>query len=77
MDINMPIMDGIQASNILKDMIIANEVEPLSLVAVTGDYFGKDERDNFLNKTGFNELFTKPIVKKDFIDLLIRHNIIF
>jgi CheY-like chemotaxis protein len=77
MDINMPVMDGIQASNIVKENIASGVIEFVPLIALSGESKTEDEKRAFCKDTGFSEFMTKPILKDEFIKLLVRYNIIF
>ncbi len=58
MDINMPVMDGIETTKILK-----SEFASLPIIAVTAGVFLPDE----INAHGFDDFCTKPI---DFQELM-------
>jgi len=77
MDINMPIMDGIQASNIVKEKIATGVIDFVPLIALSGENKTEEEKRAFCKNTGFSEYMTKPITRDEFIKLLIRYNIIF
>jgi CheY-like chemotaxis protein len=64
MDINMPVMDGIEATRILKA-----EFEDLPIIAVTACMAPST---NYL-EYGFNELCTKPINFNELITKIDKH----
>ncbi|WP_245676815.1 response regulator [Oligoflexus tunisiensis] len=64
MDINMPIMDGIEATRILK-----SEFEDLPIIAVTACMTPSTDYRRF----GFNELCTKPIDWNELLAKIDKH----
>jgi CheY-like chemotaxis protein len=64
MDINMPVMDGIEATRILK-----TEFEGLPIIAVTACMGTSTDYTQY----GFNELCTKPINFHELIAKIDRH----
>jgi CheY-like chemotaxis protein len=64
MDINMPVMDGIEATRILK-----GEFENLPIIAVTAGMISSTDCSRY----GFNELCTKPIDFNELITKIDKH----
>ncbi|HYX37917.1 MAG TPA: response regulator [Oligoflexus sp.] len=64
MDINMPVMDGIEATRILKA-----EFENLPIIAVTACMVTSTDFSHY----GFNELCTKPIDFNELISKIDKH----
>lgn len=64
MDINMPVMDGIEATRILKA-----EFEDLPIIAVTACMVPSTDYTHY----GFNELCTKPIDFNELIAKIDKH----
>ncbi len=64
MDINMPVMDGIEATRILKA-----EFEDLPIIAVTACMVSSNDYTHY----GFNELCTKPIDFNELIAKIDKH----
>ncbi|MBX3457306.1 MAG: response regulator [Candidatus Paracaedibacteraceae bacterium] len=67
MDINMPEMDGIEAT---KKIRASEATKELPVVAFTADTMTMSKRD-FLDM-GFTDVASKPVVKQDIIDILTR-----
>jgi two-component system, cell cycle response regulator DivK len=64
MDINMPVMDGIEATRILRA-----EFEHLPIIAVTACMVSSTDYSRY----GFNELCTKPIDFSELIHKIDKH----
>lgn len=63
MDIKMPIMDGLEATGIIK-----KETPKLPIVAQTAYALNQDKQK--INEAGCNDILTKPIRKKALFDML-------
>lgn len=67
MDLQMPIMNGIDATKVIK-----RELEkPPVVIAVTADYFSVD-KDNCLD-IGMDDCIWKPVRKQDLYEILCKH----
>ncbi len=67
MDIKMPVMDGYEASNVIK----ANKnLQDIPIIAITASVL-KDEEDK-INRAGFGGYLSKPISKVDLVEELRR-----
>ena len=66
MDNHMPVMDGIEATRIIRQQLKCNTV----IFGCTADVF-KEAHDNFM-AAGANHILTKPLQKESFIDALQR-----
>ncbi|MCL9773852.1 PAS domain-containing hybrid sensor histidine kinase/response regulator [Vibrio methylphosphonaticus] len=66
MDNHMPVMDGIEATSIIRQQLKCNTV----IFGCTADVF-KEAHDNFMT-AGANHILTKPLQKESFIDALQR-----
>ncbi|MGF1777696.1 ATP-binding protein [Vibrio nomapromontoriensis] len=66
MDNHMPVMDGIEATKIIRQQLKCNTV----IFGCTADVF-KEAHDNFM-AAGANHILTKPLQKESFIDALQR-----
>jgi CheY-like chemotaxis protein len=60
MDLNMPIMDGDDATERLREWERANKLPRLPVIALTADAY-KEDRQHCLD-VGMNDFLTKPIV---------------
>jgi signal transduction histidine kinase/CheY-like chemotaxis protein len=58
MDLDMPVMDGYEATGIIKELFPA-----MPVIALTAASF--DDMDNFLSNKGFDEVVQKPFVPED------------
>eukprot|EP00826_Nyctotherus_ovalis_P033847 TRINITY_DN2760_c0_g2_i2.p1 TRINITY_DN2760_c0_g2~~TRINITY_DN2760_c0_g2_i2.p1 ORF type:complete len:179 (+),score=40.01 TRINITY_DN2760_c0_g2_i2:48-539(+) len=77
MDINMPVMGGIEAAGILREKMRDEAIEEIPLVALSAETKTEEEKSEFCKSTGFSEFVTKPITKDDFTKLLMRNNVVF
>lgn len=64
MDNHMPVMDGIEATRVIRDELKSKTV----IFGCTADVF-KEAHDNFI-AAGANHILTKPLQKESFIDAL-------
>ncbi|GAL29296.1 sensor histidine kinase [Vibrio variabilis] len=67
MDNHMPVMDGIEATRIIREELKSDTV----IFGCTADVF-KEAHDNFV-AAGANHILTKPLQKESFIDALQRY----
>jgi CheY-like chemotaxis protein len=58
MDLDMPVMDGYEATSIIK-----NQFPELPVIALTAASF--DDMDNYLSNKGFDEVVQKPFMPDD------------
>ena len=67
MDMQMPIMDGYTAANILK---LDNDLKHIPIIAITasGSQLKKDKFNNIVN-----DFLLKPVFKFDLLELLIKY----
>ena len=70
MDCQMPVMDGFEATQLIKTMIAESEIAYVPIVALTANAM-KGDRERCLN-AGMDAYATKPVRKKDLIELLNR-----
>jgi len=68
MDIQMPIMDGIKATEIIKDYEQKNNLNPTPIVALTANAL-KGDRERLLNE-GLDEYISKPIEMAELLYIL-------
>lgn len=68
MDIQMPVMDGVTATRILKENI---EIKDIPVIALTS-YAMKGDRERFLSE-GFVEYIAKPIKVDEFLEVVRRY----
>lgn len=64
MDLAMPVMDGLQATKLIRDFEAANNLRPLKIIALTGDSpTGGQEADQRSQSfsAGCNGFWTKPV----------------
>jgi two-component system cell cycle response regulator DivK len=67
MDIQMPVMDGVTATRILKE---SPETKDIPVIALTS-YAMKGDRERFLSE-GFVEYIAKPIKVDEFLEVVRR-----
>ena len=68
MDIQMPIMDGMEAINILKNR---ESTKSIPIIALTS-YAMPDEKERILS-TGCNGYLAKPVVIREFLNMVAEH----
>ena len=66
MDMRMPVMNGLEATSLIREF---NQITPI--VALTANAFDSD-RENAL-AAGCNHFMTKPVKKRELMDLLFRY----
>jgi CheY-like chemotaxis protein len=67
MDINMPIMNGIKATTILRKRMRTGEFPNTPIIALSAQTLRDDEHSYFYDEVGFDDYLTKPITKAEFI----------
>jgi len=70
MDIRMPVMDGITATQNIRRMEKDKETSPQIILAVTAHAF-QEQKNKFL-KAGFDGVLTKPFFKRELIQILYK-----
>ena len=73
-DINMPVMDGIEATSHIREIEKANKLSPTIIVALSAANI--EENPEISQEQGFDEKINKPISKDSFGKLLRRYDII-
>ena len=68
MDINMPVMDGLEATKFIKEKIDKKIFKDLVIIAVTA-YTQEKEKEKYI-KIGMNSLIPKPITFYDTLKVL-------
>jgi len=63
MDCQMPVMDGYQATRILKEMMANNEIPSCSIVALTANDTEKDKQK--CKECGMDDVLSKPLKEED------------
>eukprot|EP01022_Parablepharisma_sp_SALTPOND_P031363 TRINITY_DN796_c5_g1_i1.p1 TRINITY_DN796_c5_g1~~TRINITY_DN796_c5_g1_i1.p1 ORF type:complete len:600 (-),score=65.24 TRINITY_DN796_c5_g1_i1:74-1873(-) len=76
MDINMPILDGIEATLTINKMIQQGLVPKVPILAVTAGDITKEEEQHYYQSVGFHGYLPKPITKQAYYDTLRKLNII-
>lgn len=76
MDINMPVMNGMQASSVIKRKMLAGELPETLIVALTAELLKEKELEKLYEESGFSDCIFKPTTKENFMKLLRKHNII-
>ena len=71
MDCNMPIMDGFEATRVLKAKMKNKEIDPIVIVACTA-YLNEDEKVP-LNATGFDSFCMKPVNREKIAGILKKY----
>lgn len=74
MDYQMPILDGVQTTKELREMIKTNEIEPLIIIGCTA--FGTKMEVEKFKESGIDGLILKPITINKIKDILVIWNFI-
>ena len=69
MDENMPIMNGIEATQNIREIELRESLSPIPIIAVTANAL-KGDKEKFMN-AGMNDYIAKPYTQED-IDSLLR-----
>ncbi len=74
MDINMPVMDGVQATNVIKNYVQEGRIGKCNVVAVTAAarLDQPEVYDRYIAE-GFTEMLSKPVPKKAFVNSLRKY----
>ena len=75
MDINMPVMDGVEATRIIKQMARRGEIPPTIVVALSAQPLREEDKQFYETEIGFSFYVNKPTTKKDFLELLRKYNL--
>ena len=70
MDINMPVMDGFEATKIIRELEKNNGYDPVPILALTANVL--DDFKKRCNQVGMNDFLTKPI-KREVVFAAIRN----
>ncbi len=71
MDIQMPVMDGLEATRIIRKMEQEHGDAPVPIVAVTANAFKEDEENCMA--AGCTDYLAKPISKAKLLECVARH----
>lgn len=74
MDINMPVMDGYQASLRIQEMIRRRQIPNLIIVGVTA--YVSDELIDKCYRCGMSEVLNKPLSKETLANVLRKYNVL-
>ena len=64
MDLNMPEMDGYEASELILDLLQKDGNQDYTHIVVLTSYSGQDVKDRYL-KIGMKDVINKPLNHKD------------
>ena len=73
MDINMPIMDGIQATQKLRFLMNNNQIPSTYIVALTAAHCSSEEDIKQFLSVGFDGFYQKPLSKQVFISIIEKY----
>ncbi len=76
MDINMPVLGGIEATKIVNSKIRTGELPATTIVALSAGQLRADEEELYFNVAGFASYIPKPTSREDFMQLLLKYKII-
>ncbi len=73
MDINMPIMDGIEATKLLRLKMKEEEVPETPIVALSAQPLKDEDKEYCYHEVGFVEYLSKPINKSEFVRVMKKY----
>ena len=76
MDINMPVIDGVEATLRISQLIQSGRILPVPVVALTAAAWKQEEEDHYFHDIGFNAFLPKPITRAGYNEVLARYGII-
>jgi len=71
MDMQMPVMDGVEATQLIRQHESASPLAPTPIIALTANAMSSD-REKCL-QAGMNDFLSKPFNTQDLLDVLVRH----
>jgi PAS domain S-box-containing protein len=71
MDVQMPVMDGYEATKRIRDWEVSNNIKAAFIIALTAHALHEDERKSI--DAGCDQHLTKPIRKQDFLSTLKKY----
>jgi len=71
MDVSMPVMDGYEATGLIREFENLTEIQPVSIIALTGHALKNDRRDCI--EAGMDDYLTKPVKQDALIDTLAKY----
>ena len=74
MDINMPVMDGVEATKILKKHISEREIPPTWIIAITAAQCTNQNDLAQFKSVGFDGFYQKPLTKKMFNEIIEKYH---
>ncbi len=72
MDLNMPLMGGVEATQVIKEKARNGEIPETTVVALSAETLNPEEEDACCNEAGFAAYASKPMTKEEFFGLLRR-----
>jgi len=76
MGLKMPVMNGVQASSIIKTKMLIGEIPETLIVALTAELLKPKDLEELYVESGFSDCIFEPTTKESFIKLLRKHNVI-
>ena len=70
MDVNMPIMDGVEATKIIKKNIKEGSLLPCWILAITAAQNTSENEIKNFHEVGFDGIYQKPVSKQTFLSIL-------
>ena len=67
MDVNMPIMDGIESTKIINEKIKKKEIPYMPIIALSAGQLRADEEKLYFEEIGFKGFVAKPTTKVEFL----------
>jgi len=76
MDVNMPLMDGVEATKRITNMSKRGEIPPTTVIALSAGQLSVGEEDLYFNQAGFVAYISKPTSKENFLNLLRTYKVL-
>ena len=76
MDINMPVMNGIEATLAITKLAKDGAIEKVPVIAVTAGDLCKEDEEYYYNVVGFAGYLPKPLSQKSYHETLRKYNVV-
>ncbi|MDR3548921.1 MAG: response regulator [Candidatus Pacebacteria bacterium] len=76
MDVNMPVLDGVEATRIINMKISTGEIPETKVVALSTGQLRTDQEHLFFEEVGFTAYICKPTGKVEFLNILRKYGIV-
>mmetsp|Transcript_1687 Transcript_1687/g.1526 ORF Transcript_1687/g.1526 Transcript_1687/m.1526 type:complete len:96 (-) Transcript_1687:92-379(-) len=74
MDINMPVMDGYDATKNIKKYLFENNLPNIDILGITA-YVAQEKKDKAI-ECGMSDVYNKPLSKDDFYEIMRNYSLL-